>query len=377
MKIHEYQARDLLAKFGIPVTRGHVAATPAEAETIAKEIGARVVVKAQVLVGGRGKAGGVKLADDAVGARRVAEQILGMDIKGITVEQVLVAEAVNIAQELYLAATLDRASRRVVLMGSAAGGMDIEEVAATAPEKILKLPIDPALGVLDFQAREMAFAMGLDAKQARQFTDIAKRLYSAMREQDATLAEINPLAVSPDGSLRAVDAKMILDDNADFRHPDFESLRTSEEETEAEREARQAGLNFVQLDGEVGCLVNGAGLAMATMDLVNLYGGKPANFCDMAGGARADHVRNGLRIVLMDPSVKVILFNIFGGITRCDEVARGIVDSLPAMSRPVPVVVRLIGTNSDIGNELLRQNNVATAEKAEDAARLAVEASRA
>lgn len=376
MKVHEYQARDILARYAIPLPRGRVATTPAQAREIAQELGGTVVVKAQVLVGGRGKAGGIHLAASPQEAEAAAARILGMDLKGIIVQKVLVTEAADIAQELYLGGIVGRAGRQVVMMASAEGGIDIEEVAARAPEKIFKAAVDPFLGLGDYQARELGFAVGLEPKLVREFVPIARGLYRALVEWDASLAEINPLAVTKGGELKAIDAKIVLDDNAAFRQARFEELRTEEEETAAEREARLARLNFVQLEGSIGCVVNGAGLAMATMDLIKLYGGAPANFLDMGGGARAEQTAAALRIILMDPAVKVVLFNIFGGITRCDEVARGIVAALPTLPRQVPLVVRLVGTNQEQGAEILAQAGISAATDPDEAAKLAIELSR-
>jgi succinyl-CoA synthetase beta subunit len=329
MKLHEYQARDVLAKYGIPVTGGGVATTPAEARKVAEQIGGKVVVKAQVFVGGRGKAGGVKLADTPEQAEQVAGQILGMNIKGLTVEKVLVAEAITYEREIYLGIVMDRASKRVVLMASAEGGVEIEEVAKTNPEAIVKVAAHPTLGLLDYQARDLAFGIGLtDGKQARQFAQIAAALYRVYAETDASLTEINPLVVMPDRSLLALDSKIVLDDSALFRHKDLEAIRDTSEEPESERRAREAGITFIKLDGDIGCMVNGAGLAMATMDVVKLYGGEPANFLDIGGGAGKEKVQAALGIILSDPNVKAVMFNIFGGITRVDEVAKGIIAAL-------------------------------------------------
>lgn len=372
MKIHEHQAKEVLARHGIAVPRGSVATTPQEAEIVARDLGGPVVVKAQVLVGGRGKAGGVKLAADPAEAARVAERILGMDIKGITVKKVLVAEAAEIAKEIYLGVVVDRASRKVVVMASAEGGVDIEEVARTSPEKIVKVGVNPFLGLCDYQAREIAFAIGLEARLVNEFVRIAKGLYSAFVNSDASLAEINPLIVTAQGSLLAIDAKIVVDDNALFRRKELAALRDPDEEEPLEREARENGISYVKLDGEIGCMVNGAGLAMATMDVVKLYGGAPANFLDIGGGARADTVEAALRILLSDPNVKAVLFNIFGGITRCDEVARGIVAAMGKMDRQLPMVVRLVGTNEEEGRAILAQANLTTAATMDEAAQKVV-----
>jgi succinyl-CoA synthetase beta subunit len=377
MKLHEYQARDLLAKFGIPVTGGGVASTPAEARAVAEQIGGKVVVKAQVFVGGRGKAGGVKLADTPEQAEQVASQILGMDIKGLTVEKVLVAEAITYDKEIYLSVILDRGTKQVMLIASAEGGVEIEQVAKTNPDAIIKLPAHPELGLQDYQARELAFGIGLsDGKQARQFAQIATALYKAFVATDASLAEINPLVVLPDGSLQALDSKILLDDSALFRHADLEQLRDPSDEPEAERQAREAGITFIKLDGNIGCMVNGAGLAMATMDVVKLYGGEPANFLDIGGGAGKDKVKAALQIILADPNVKAVMFNIFGGITRVDEVARGIIAALEEVDTTVPMVARLTGTNEEEGRRLLAESRLIPAATLAEAAQKAVAAAQ-
>jgi succinyl-CoA synthetase beta subunit len=378
MKLHEYQARDILARYGIPVTGGGVASTPAEARRVAEQIGGRVVVKAQVFVGGRGKAGGIKLAETPGQAEQVAGQILGMDIKGLTVEKVLVAEAISYEREIYLGVVLDRGSKRVVVMASSEGGIEIEEVARTRPEAIVKVAAHPMLGLLDYQARELAFSIGLtDGRQARQFAQIATALYRAYIETDASLAEINPLVVLPDGALKALDSKIVLDDNALFRHPDLAALRDTSDEPEAERRAREAGISFIKLDGNIGCMVNGAGLAMATMDVIKLYGGEPANFLDIGGGAGKDKVKAALQIILSDPNVKAVLVNIFGGITRVDEVARGIVAALAEIQTDVPMVARLVGTNEEEGRRILAESKLIPAATLAEGAQKAVEAARA
>ena len=378
MKLHEYQARDVLARYNIPVTGGGVASTPAEARAIAEQIGGRVVVKAQVFVGGRGKAGGVKLADTPEQAEQVASQILGMNIKGLTVEKVLVAEAITYEREIYLGVILDRASKDVIVMASAEGGVEIEEVAKTNPDAIIKVAAHPTLGLLDYQARELAFGIGLtDGKQARQFAQIAQALYKAYMESDASLAEINPLVVLADGKLQALDSKIDLDDSGLFRHPDLEAMRDSSDEPQAEQRAREAGITFIKLDGNIGCMVNGAGLAMATMDVVKLYGGEPANFLDIGGGAGKDKVKAALQIILADPNVKAVMFNIFGGITRVDEVARGIIAALDEVKTDVPMVARLVGTNEEEGRKLLAESVLIPADSLADAAQKAVAAAQA
>jgi succinyl-CoA synthetase beta subunit len=377
MKLHEYQARDILAKYGIPVTGGGVASTPAEARQIAEQIGGRVVIKAQVFVGGRGKAGGVKLADTPEQAEQVAGQILGMDIKGLTVEKVLVAEAITYEREIYLGIVMDRGSKRIVVMASSEGGVEIEQVAKTKPEAIVKIAAHPTLGLQPYQARELAFGIGLtDGKQARQFAQIATALFRAYMDTDASLAEINPLVVLPGGALQALDSKIVLDDSALFRHTDLEAMRDSSDEPEAERRAREAGITFIKLDGNIGCMVNGAGLAMATMDVVKLYGGEPANFLDIGGGAGKDKVKAALQIILSDPNVKAVMFNIFGGITRVDEVARGIIAALDEVPTNVPMIARLVGTNEEEGRKLLAESKLIPAATLAEAAQQAVAAAQ-
>lgn len=369
MNLHEYQAKEFLRRGGVPIPPGEVATTPREAGQVAANVGGTVVVKAQVLTGGRGKAGGVKLARTPEEAAAAAEQILGMDIRGHLVRRVLVTPAAEIAREIYLGAILDRASRSIVLMASAEGGMEIEEVARTAPEKILKISVDPFLGFADYQGREVGFALGLDAKQVRAFTQIARALYQTLVQNDATLLEINPLAVTANGELFGLDAKMTIDDNALFRHPRLEELRDVEAEDPIERRAREQGINYIKLDGTIGCVVNGAGLAMSTMDVVKLYGGAPANFLDIGGGARAERVVAALQLILSDPKVRAILFNIFGGITRCDEVARGIVTAARQVGLPVPLVVRLAGVNEAEGRQILQDAGYAAVTSMADAAK--------
>lgn len=376
LKLHEYQSKRIFAQYGVPIPQGDVATTPQEARRIAARLGGRVVVKSQVLVGGRGKAGGIRLAEDPDEAEEVAAQILGMEIKGLPVRKVLVDEAASIAQEIYLGVVIDRARRRPVVMASSEGGVEIEEVARTMPERIIKIVVDPFLGLQDYQGRELAFGIGLDKSLVRDFVKIAKGLYDAFIGSDASLAEINPLVVTDDGRLLAVDGKMLLDDNALFRHFDLAEMRDADEETPEEQEARRYGLSYVKLDGEIGCMVNGAGLAMATMDIIKLYGGEPANFLDIGGGAKADKVAAALRIILSDPNVKAVLFNIFGGITRCDEVATGILEALREVPTDVPMVARLVGTNEKEGREILAQAQMATAASLAEAAQKAVAAAQ-
>jgi len=353
VNLHEYQAREILRRYGIPVPPGEVATTPAEARAIADRLGGKVVVKAQVHAGGRGKAGGVKLAKTAAEAEAHAKAILGMTIKGLTVHKVLIAPAAEIASESYVGIIVDRASQRPVLMVSPAGGIDIEEVAAKTPEKIHRLAIDPRYGLLPHQALTLGFTLYSDVKQARAAADIMQKLYVAVYAVGASLAEINPLVTTPDGSVQALDAKIAIDDNELERRPDIAALRDPTAEAPEEVAAREAGLTFIKLDGTVGCCVNGAGLAMATMDLVKYYGGEPANFLDIGGSSNPQKVVSALRIITSDPRVRVILFNIFGGITRTDDVANGIVQATRESSLKVPMVLRLTGTNQELAVEIL------------------------
>ncbi len=368
MKIHEYQAKEILARHGIPVNSGELATTPDEAEAIARQIGKMVVVKAQVLVGGRGKAGGVKLAKTPEEAREKAQQILGMDIKGITVQKVLIADAADIAQEYYLGAILDRGSKQVVVMASAAGGVEIEEVAKETPELIHRVGVDPLIGFQDFQARDLAYAMEIPAPLIRDFVKICRGLVDALIAADASLAEINPLIRTPDGKLLAIDAKMDLDDFGLARHPDLEALRDPNEDIPVEKAAREAGLSYVKLDGDIGCMVNGSGLAMGTMDAIKLHGGEPANFLDVSGGANEQQVTTAMRLILSDPKVNAVLINIFGGITRGDVVARGILAGLKAVQTDLPMVIRLVGTNSEEGRQILADNGLVALESMDEAA---------
>jgi succinyl-CoA synthetase beta subunit len=382
VKLHEYQSKRIFARYGVPIPRGDVASTPDDAYKIAARLEGRVVVKAQVLVSGRGKAGGIKLAKNALEAEAKASQILGMDIKGLKVKKVLIDEAaMDIMREIYLGIVIDRAACCPVMMASAEGGVEIEEVAKVMPERIFKVSIDPFLGLRGYQARELAFGIGLEKSLMSSFISIATGLYNAFVGCDASLAEINPLLVTDHSgappSLLAVDGKMIIDDNALFRHSDLADLRDMDEEAPAEIEARYYGLSYVKLDGEIGCMVNGAGLAMATMDIIKLYGGMPANFLDIGGGAQADRVAAALRIILADPKVKAVLFNIFGGITRCDEVAKGVLDALEQVPTDVPMVARLVGTNEEEGRRILTGAKMATAGTLVEAAQKAVELAQA
>ncbi len=376
MKLHEYQSKLIFSKYGIPIPKGRVAATAEAARQIAQELGGRVVIKAQVLVGGRGKAGGIKVAKDATEAELLATQILRMEIKGLPVRKVLVDEAAAIETEIYLGITNDRAARKPVMMASAAGGVEIEEVARATPEKIIKAHIDPLLGLRDYQTRDIAAGIDLPRELWRDFNAIALALWRAYSENDATLAEINPLIINKDRKLVALDGKMLIDDNALFRHADLAELRDADEEAPAETEARKYGLSYIKLDGNIGCMVNGAGLAMTSMDVIKLFGGEPANFLDIGGGAGADKVAAAMKIILTDPHVKAVLFNIFGGITRCDEVARGILVAMDEVKPKVPMVVRLVGTNAEEGRKLLEKAKMITAETLADAAQKAVKAAK-
>jgi succinyl-CoA synthetase beta subunit len=385
VKLQEFHAKTLLSRAGLPVPPYAVASTPAEARAHAAAYlddgASAVVIKAQVLVGGRGKAGGVKLARSADEAESLAEAILGMDIKGITVRRVLVAPGADIVRELYLAAVLDRTEQRILLMGSAEGGVEIETLAEEDPDAIVQVHAHPQLGLQPFQAREMAFRLGL-CDQLKQAAAICTGLVKVMIDEDADLVEINPLAVvredGPEGPvevLQLLDAKITLDDSALGRHPGHEEMRDLDEEDPADIEAREAALSFIRLDGNIGCMVNGAGLAMTTMDLVKRAGGEPANFLDIGGGARSDKVAEAMRLILSDDSVKAILVNIFGGIARGDEVARGLVAARQRQTRSVPMVVRIVGTNADIAAEILAESgaDIVAAESLDDAVEKAVE----
>lgn len=372
MKLHEYQSKRFFAKYGIPIPKGRVAANAEEAKHIAQELGDRVVIKAQVLVGGRGKAGGIRLAKSPEEAEELAAQILSMKIKELPVRKVLIDEAASIDKEIYLGITNDRSARKPVMMASSAGGVEIEEVARDAPEKIVKVYIDPLLGLRDYQARDIAAGIDLPRDHWRIFGQIANGLWQAYRESDATLAEINPLVITSEDQLLAVDGKLVLDDNALFRHPDLAEMRDLDVEDPSEIEARKYGLVFIKLDGDIGCMVNGAGLAMTTMDIIKLFGGSPANFLDIGGGASAEKVTAALRIILTDPNVKTVLFNIFGGITRGDEVARGILAAMNEVQTRMPMVIRLVGTNAEEGRQILSDADMITAETLADAAKKAV-----
>ena len=377
MNIHEYQAAEILAKHGIPVNPGKVATTPEEARDIAAEFGGVVVVKAQVHTGGRGKAGGVKVVKSPDEAYEAAKAILGMDIKGHTVNKVLVAAGADIQKEVYVSAVMNRPERKIMIMASAEGGMDIEQVAEESPEAIITRDGDPLVGFRSFQAKEVAFDLNLDTSLVNGFASIAEKLYTIFVEEDATLVEINPLIVNGEGKWQAIDAKMSFDDNAMYRQAENEALRDLAEENETELEAKASGISFVKLDGTIGCIVNGAGLSMATLDAVQLAGGEPANFLDVGGGANEDQVTKAFNLVLADPAVNAILINIFGGITRGDVVARGIVAALNNVEVNVPLVVRLSGTNAEEGKQILAEAGITAGDSMDEAAAQVVAATRA
>jgi len=372
VNIHEYQAKDILRGYGVPIPPGDVASTPQEAEQIARRIGRTVVVKAQVHAGGRGKAGGVKLAKTPEETREIAGRILGMQIKGLTVQKVLVTDAADIASEAYVGVILDRASKKPVFMVSPAGGIDIEEVAAKTPEKIMRMPIDTRYGLMPFQAMQLGFFLYPDVAKARAASKIMKQLYDAFMATGASLAEINPLVVTPNGDVMALDAKISVDDNELDRLPKIAALRDESAEEPSEVQARHANLTFIKLDGNVGCVVNGAGLAMATMDLVKFYGGEPANFLDIGGSSNPEKVVSALKIITADPNVKAILFNIFGGITRTDDVANGIVTATKQNPLKVPIVIRLTGTNEEIAVKILTENGFSAMTDMDEAVQRAV-----
>ena len=386
MKIHEYQAKALLREFGVAVPRGDVADSPERAHEIARALGGRVVVKAQVHAGGRGKAGGIQLADSPSAAEAAAKQLLGMRLRtpqtppeGVEVRRVLVEEAAPVRAELYLAVTLDRERSTEVVIASQAGGMEIEEVAARAPEKILREWAHPALGLQPFQARRLAFGLGLAGEQQKAGGTLAQNLFACYRAKDCSLAELNPLVVTTDGRVLALDAKLTFDDNALFRHPDVTALRDVHEELPLDVEASRYGLNYIKLDGSVGCMVNGAGLAMATMDIVKLAGGEPANFLDVGGGASPEQIENAFRILSSDPSVKAVFINVFGGILRCDRLAAGVIAAVRKLGLKLPVVVRMEDTNVELGRKMLAESGLAltTATDMGDGAQKVVELARA
>jgi succinyl-CoA synthetase beta subunit len=378
VKIHEYQAKAVLARFGVPVPRGEVAFAPAEAAEIARRLGGGVVVvKAQIHAGGRGKGGGVKLAKSPDEAERIAHQMIGMTLvthqtgpEGRKVSRVLVEEGLQIDRELYLSILIDRAAARPVVIASAAGGMDIEDVAAKQPQKILREYVDRGTGIVPFQSRKLAFGMGLEASPAHKLVQLLEAVYKAFLETDASLIEINPLVLTKSGSLLALDAKVTFDDNALYRHPDLRDLRDLSEEDPLEVEASKFSLNYIRLDGNIGCMVNGAGLAMATMDIIKLAGGEPANFLDVGGGANAEQIRNAFKILMSDKNVRAVLINIFGGILRCDVLAQGVVAAVTELGVRVPIVIRMEGTNVEEGKRMLKESglNFTTADSMGEAA---------
>ena len=376
MKIHEYQAKEIFKKYGLPVPNDVLCHSVEEVEKAMAKKDGMVVVKAQVLVGGRGKAGGVKLAKSKQEAIDAASQILGMDIKGLTVEKILLADAVDIEKEFYVGLINDRNTKSVTLMASAEGGVEIEEVAKNTPELIHKFPIDPLNGLLDFQAREIGMQLFGDVKLARKAAGILQKLYTLFVETDATIAEINPLVLTPDHKIWAIDGKMNFDDNALYRQPKIEAMREADEDELKEIDAHEKGLSYVKLDGNIGCMVNGAGLAMATMDMIKLYGGEPANFLDIGGSSNPQKVVDAMNILISDKNVNAVMINIFGGITRCDDVARGLIEALDTIQSDMPIVVRLSGTNADEGLALLKEKGLPTVQTMSEAAKKAIELSQ-
>ena len=377
MKVHEYQAKGLFADYGVPVDKSILCKTPEEAVAAYKKLGVqRCVVKAQVHTGGRGKAGGVKLATNETEVRQYANAILGMDIKGFVVDRILIGEAVNIKAEYYVSIVIDRKSKGAILMLSREGGMDIEAVAKDTPEKIFKIAIDPAIGLTDFKAREAAFKLFDDMAQVKQAVPLFQKLYRLFIEKDASLAEINPLVLTQEGELKAIDAKMTFDNNALYRHPDIFAMFEPTSEEQKEQEAKEKGFSYVNLGGEIGCMVNGAGLAMATMDMIKLYGGNPANFLDIGGSSNPQKIVEAMKLLLADRHVRVVLINIFGGITRCDDVAKGLIEAFKTLQTDLPIVIRLTGTNEKEGRELLKGTSFIVAETMSEAGRKAVEAAR-
>lgn len=376
MKIHEYQARNLFQKYGIPVPNGFVCYSVDEVKKNVSEDDKLRVVKAQVHVGGRGKAGGVKLAQTKSETIKHAEAILGMDIKGLTVDKVMIADAVDIEKEFYVGLINDRNTKSVTLMASSEGGVEIEEVAKVSPEKIIKMPIDPTMGLMDWQARKIALQLFSDPKEVRQAAAILVKLYKLYVDTDASLAEINPLVLTPDKKVIAIDGKMNFDDNALYRQAEILSMREVSDDEKKEIEANAKGLSYIKLDGNIGCMVNGAGLAMATMDMIKLYGGDPANFLDIGGSSNPEKVVEAMNILLSDKNVTAVMINIFGGITRCDDVARGLVVALDQIKTEIPIVVRLSGTNAKEGLAIIKETGLPTVETMSEAAKTAIELSQ-
>jgi succinyl-CoA synthetase beta subunit len=385
MKIHEYQAKAILARHGVPVPQGEVVFSAAEAEVVARKLGGTVVVKAQIHAGGRGKGGGVKVVKGPEAAATVATDMIGMRLvthqtgpAGQVVQRVLVEQGLNIKRELYLGVVIDRSSERPVIMASPDGGVEIETVAAETPERIFKEYVHPGVGLSPFQTRKLAFALGLEGAQVAQAGKLMAGVYETFTATDASLIEINPLIVTAEGNLLALDAKMTFDDNALFRHPDLRELRDTGEEDALEVEASKYSLNYIKLDGTIGCMVNGAGLAMATMDIIKLAGGEPANFLDVGGGANAEQIRNAFKILMSDKSVKAVLINIFGGILRCDVLAEGVIGAVKELGVPVPIVIRMEGTNVELGKKMLKESglNFTTADTMSEAAERVVALAR-
>jgi len=372
MKIHEYQARQIFRQYGIPVPDDILCHTIDEVEKAARELNRMVVVKAQVLVGGRGKAGGVKLAKTVESAVEAGQKILGMDIKGYTVEKVLVADAVEIQKEYYVGLTIDRNTKSVLFMASAEGGVEIEEVAKENPDAIHKIPIDPDLGMTDFMARKIAFKLFSDMALVKQAADIFKKLYKIFIDTDASIVEINPLVITDGGKLAAIDGKMNFDDNALYRQPNIEVLNEPTEDEKKELSAKESGLTYIRLDGNIGCMVNGAGLAMASMDVIKHFGGSPANFLDIGGSSSPQKVIDAMNLLMSDKNVKVIMINIFGGITRCDDVAKGLVTALDQLKVDIPIVIRLSGTNAEEGLRIIKEHNLPTVGSLSEAAKEAI-----
>ena len=375
MKLHEYQSKQILSRYNVQIPRGSVAQTAYEAKQITEELNTRVVIKAQVLVGGRGKAGGIRVANNPKEAEDLATSILSMDIKGLPVRKVLVDEAITYDHEIYLGITNSRITGTPVMIASGSGGVDIEEIARSSPEKIISVFIHPLLGLREYQIRDLASGIDLPHQYWKQFQEICMGLWLVFRDLDATLAEINPLVISSDSKLVALDAKINIDDNALYRHSDLSEIRDLDVEDHSEIEARKYGLSYIKLDGKIGCLVNGAGLSMTLMDMIKYYGGKPANFLDIGGGASSEKVSAAMRILISDPSINTILINIYGGITRCDEVAKGILQALQSQKKEIPIIARLVGTNAAAGRKLLNDANILTLDTLTETAKKAVEIS--
>lgn len=373
MKLHEYQSKSLFVRNGIPIPKGKVAGSPGEALQISEELGGKVVIKAQVLVGGRGKAGGIRLAKSPEEVEEIATQVLDLKIKGLPVRKLLVDEAISISREIYVGIANDRIIQQPVLIASGAGGMDIEEVAAKTPEKITRMGINPFMGLRDYQIRDIALNIDLPRQFWRSFGEIIYAMWKTYLETDATLVEINPLVINSENKMVALDAKIVLDDNALYRHPDLAEMRDMDAEEPAEIEGRKFGVSFIKMHGNIGCLVNGAGLAMATMDIIKHFGGEPANFLDIGGGASSEKVAAALRLILSDKAVKAVLINVFGGITRCDEVAHGLLSAVNDVKPRVPIIARLVGTNEDEGRKILDGSSMIRVESLVEGARKAIE----